>query len=288
MKTSTKNVIIGGIFTITAAIIGTISFSFGKEKQDNKIETTINQSGVITINQSENSIDTVERLLDEYINLQADYNDVNIKYTELKNDYDNISSYYANANSLIASLEESNQNLQNQVSELESINKELSKNNNIKSNDIIEIPESVESSEEVINLTTLIDVGLSNYLDPLSETYSVDSYGNSYKTGYNVVYSWHRDGLSIAKYRLNGEYSQCMGSMAYCMDSYKEGYIILNFYDENDNLLYKTDKADYNTKCFDFSFPVKDVQILNITYEGKEHMNFTSPRIIIPYLQLTK
>lgn len=287
MKTSTKNIIIGGIFTISAAIIGTVSFSIGKEKQDNKIETTINQSGIITMNQSENSIDTIERLLDEYISLQTDFNDMNIKYIELKNDYDNISSYYANANSLIVSLEETNQNLQKRISELENQNKELS----IYYNDVSENSNlgTSESSADIINLISLIDVGLFNDLEPLSETYSVDSYGNPYKTGYNVVYSWHFDGTSIAKYRLNGEYYQCIGSMAYCMNAYKEGYIILNFYDENDNLLYKTDKADYNTECFNFNFSVENVKILNITYEGRDgSIGYPSPRIIIPYLQLTK
>lgn len=272
MKTSTKNVIISGIFTISAAIIGTISYSIGKEKQDNKIETTINQSGVITINQSENSIDTIERLLDEYISLQKAFNDINVKYVKLKNDYDNILSYNENANSLNVSLEEINQN------------QELIQNNNA-----TEIFDATESSEEIVNLTTLIDVGLNNHLEPLSETYSMDSYGNSYKTGYNVVYSREFDQISIAKYRLNGEYNQCMGSMAYCMNAYKEGYIILNFYDENDNLLYKTDKADYNTEYFDFNFSVENVKILKITYEGKDgNIRYSLPRIIIPYLQLTK
>ncbi len=113
MKTSTKNAIISGIFTVSAAIIGIISFSIGKENQDNKIETTINQSGVITINQSENSIDTIERLLDEYISLQTDFNDMNIKYTELKNDFDTIKTENDNLFNQLTVLKEENVSLNN-------------------------------------------------------------------------------------------------------------------------------------------------------------------------------
>lgn len=284
MKTSTKNIIIGGIFTISAAIIGTVSFSIGKEKQDNKIETTINQSGIITMNQSENSIDTIERLLDEYISLQTDFNDMSIKYSELKNDYDNISSYYANANSLIVSLEETNQNLQNQISELEIKNNELSNGNYTKENDV---SETSEPFIEVIELTSLIDVGTYNDIEVLSEAHSVDSYGNSYKTGYMINYIWQYEGSYIAKYRLNGEYNKFMGSIAYCMDAYKDGYFILNFYDENDTLLYRTDKSDYNTEYFEFEFPIEGVEIIKISYEGN-NLSLSSPRVIIPYLRVAK
>lgn len=111
MKTSTKNVIIGGIFTISAAIIGTISFSIGKEKQDSKIETTINQSGVITINQNENSSDVIKRLLDEYVQLQNDFNDISIKYNDLKNNYNLIQEQNNDLDEKVKMLESENNSL---------------------------------------------------------------------------------------------------------------------------------------------------------------------------------
>lgn len=53
MKTSTKNTIIAGGFTIAASIIGLVSFCAGENEQSSKVNTTIGQSGIITINQME-------------------------------------------------------------------------------------------------------------------------------------------------------------------------------------------------------------------------------------------
>lgn len=88
MKTSTKNATIAGICTVVASAIGIVSYSIGGNIEKSKMETTINQSGIITINQNENSMDTIERILNEYVNVQNDYNSMSIEYTNLKNDYD--------------------------------------------------------------------------------------------------------------------------------------------------------------------------------------------------------
>lgn len=88
MKTSTKNAIITGICTVAASVISIVSYSIGGNIQKSKMETTINQSGVITINQNENSMDTIERIINECVNFQNDYHSMSIDYTNLKNDYD--------------------------------------------------------------------------------------------------------------------------------------------------------------------------------------------------------
>lgn len=90
MKTSTKNTIIGGIFTICAAIVGTTSFSLGKNSQNEKMETKINQSGIILSDKDENAFETMERMFNEYINLQEEYNKLFADLSELKNNYDTI------------------------------------------------------------------------------------------------------------------------------------------------------------------------------------------------------
>ena len=83
METSTKNALITGAFSIITALIGTISFSFGKEVQNNRVEKIINQRGIITVNENEETADSLNRLLDEYIALKNDFNIVSNEYFDL-------------------------------------------------------------------------------------------------------------------------------------------------------------------------------------------------------------
>jgi len=83
METSTKNALITGAFSIITALIGTISFSFGKEVQNNRVEKIINQRGIITVNENEETADSLNRLLDEYIALKNDFNIVSNEYNDL-------------------------------------------------------------------------------------------------------------------------------------------------------------------------------------------------------------
>lgn len=121
MKTSTKNALITGIFSIIAAGIGTLSFSIGKTTQNEKIETTINQSGVITISQNESSSEVIERLLNEYVQLQSDYNSVSVKYADLENDYNTIENEKNTLAERVKVLESENNSLSNTLTVQKSI-----------------------------------------------------------------------------------------------------------------------------------------------------------------------
>lgn len=122
MENSTKNVLITGGFTLIAAAIGTISYSVGKNVQDYRMETTINQSGVITINNNENSIEAIEQILNKYVEINQTYND------QLQ-DNDNLKNKILENSSL--SLTDSNNSLNNIIEQLldEYEKKELEINN---------------------------------------------------------------------------------------------------------------------------------------------------------------
>lgn len=63
MKTSTKNALITGLFSVISAIVG---LGAGMNIQNSKIESAIVQSGMITVNQNGTSTEIVLQLLNDY------------------------------------------------------------------------------------------------------------------------------------------------------------------------------------------------------------------------------
>ena len=87
MKTSTKNVIITGIFTLIAGLGGCFA---ERSIQNNKIENTVVQSGIITINENESALETVDRLLNEYFKIQTEVSDLRVTNENLNNKIKNL------------------------------------------------------------------------------------------------------------------------------------------------------------------------------------------------------
>lgn len=96
MSKKIKTTLISAGAMIIAAIIGTVSFNFGKNKEQENIQNQINDS-VSIINGENITINNVTDLVDEYLKLQADFYELQQQVENLKsqiNDSSEISYNY--------------------------------------------------------------------------------------------------------------------------------------------------------------------------------------------------
>ena len=91
MKTSTKNTIIKGCFSIAVVIIGGF---VGSSVQTIKTDNHIEQQNLLSIN--EVSINSVDDLLNGYIQIQSSNKNLEVEYTNLEDKYNQLLSKYKN------------------------------------------------------------------------------------------------------------------------------------------------------------------------------------------------
>lgn len=276
MKTSTKNVLITGIFSIIAAGIGTLSFSMGKTTQNDKIETTINQSGVITINQNEDSSEVIERLLNEYVQLQNDYNSISVKYTDLENDYNIIENEKNTLVERIKVLESENNSLSNTLTVQKSIEENAE-------------PETEPTKYLFDEAPYMVDyVKLYMRNNDRNTIYSKD--GFYYDTGFrmssnNIEYQKgmaitpNSSGQSSLYYNLEKKFLLLSGSIAFedkFSDRIDKNY---NIYIYADNNLIETISISKGELPKDFNIDITNCSILRIMLERPEGDKSDNPNI---------
>ena len=276
MKTSTKNVFITGIFSVIVAVIGTISFSIGKTTQNKKIETTINQSGVITINKNENSPEVIKRLLDEYIHLQNDYNDISIKYANLENNYNLIQMENDELNTKIKKLELENNSLNNTLTVQKAIEEET----------LPEIEPTKYLFDEDPYMVEYVKLYMRN--NDRNTIYSKD--GFYYNTGFrmssnNIEY---QKGMAITPnssrqaslyYNLEKKYLLLSGTIAFedkLSDRVDKNYKIYFYIDDN---LIESVTITKGTLPEEFRIDVSNCSILRIMLERPEGDKSDNPNI---------
>lgn len=214
MKTSTKNTIIAGGFTIAASIIGLVSFFAGENKQSSKVKATIGQSGIITINQNGDSTDTIEQLLNKYIELQNNYNAMSIKYANLEND----------SNVLISENKELLKRVERLEVENESLNKKLGNQQVVQNDGLLSIAQDKYLFDEEPYLFE--DTYLAMRNNNRDAIYKSPSGGYSYDTGFRMTSNGenYEKGMSITPkssgqaafyYNLKGEYINLSGLIAF-------------------------------------------------------------------------
>lgn len=249
MKTSTKNTIITGIFTVIASIIGIISFSIGGNVQNNKIESTIKQSGVIDVDQEESLAEIINKLTDEYIEINNQVNLLNQKNSELIIENNNLKS----DNELLLS------NINSTQSELDDILKE---NEKLK----LQISESKKSSntygeteslsEETVNQNTLNNI----YKIDSSNYELIKGFSDSYGDIYSLAYKFDSSKNAYAMFNLDKKYSTLTGYVTASQDTGSGASMTIEIYGD-DNILLK--KIDNITKASE-PIPLGDIDVKDI------------------------
>lgn len=132
-----------------------------------------------------------------------------------------------------------------------------------------------------IDITRLLCVSDGPYLFDIEGSLK-DNYNNEYLSGY-YLYAGDSDSVT-ARFRLEGRYTKIIGKVAYefPQEDWKWGTIC--FYDDNDNLLFETNKMDIDSAPQEFSFSVEGVQNLTIKTNGSSW----ACDLIVPYLQVQK
>ena len=276
MKTSTKNVIITGIFTVIAAVIGRVSFSIGKTTQNKKIETTINQSGVITINQNENLAETIDCLLDKYLQLQSDYNSISVKFKDLETDYSAIQKENNNLNGKVKILE----------SENTSLNNKLAVQKSLEDNTIPEISSNIYLFDSDPFMVENVKIYMRN-----NDKNTIHSYSNYF---YNTDYIMTSNGIkyykgmaitvdslkqSIVYYNLEKKYLLLSGLVAFedeHVERADKNYEISFYADNNFIDTFIINKGELPTE---FSIDITNCSILKIMLESPSGDSSDNPDI---------
>ncbi len=245
MKTSTKNTIIGGVFTVIAAIIGTISFSKGKEVQGNIIEAAISKSGIITINQDESSSEIIDRLLDEYVKLQNDYNNIFVEYTDLKNEYDSLNQTNEMLN---VDKNELKEELNHKTEEIEKLMSQISES------DSSDLKEDINNNPIFIKNIVKDD----SYYYKEQERF-VDNFGNTYP----LVYRFDASNNAFAKFSLNQKYSILTGNITLSKNTGNNALMIVEIYGDNYELLKRVENISKSSMSAPISLGNIDVSEVN-------------------------
>lgn len=276
MKTSTKNTIIAGVFSIIGACAGS-------NFQVIKIENNIEQRGFSTNN--ENLINNVDDLLDEYTKIQTDYNSLKVDYLTIESKYEMLLS--------------ENNDLLNKIDTLQDINEEISKK--------IIVQESIENSEvpSVEPDLYLFDqdpfmvdhVNLYMRNNNRDTIYQKGTF--AYDTGFRMVSNGQKyeKGMSITPmsnyqssiyYNLNREYSNLFGMIAF-EDKYSDRI------DKNyDIFFYCDDKyidavtINKGSSPQEFSINVANCNILKIVLERPNGDKSDNPNINLIEFRLFK
>jgi len=278
MKTSTKNTIIAGGFTIVASIIGLVSFWAGENNQSYKVKTTIGQSGIITINQNGDSTDTIEQLLDKYIELQSDYNTMSVEYANLEN----------NSNALIRENKELLQKVEYLENANESLNKKLGIQQTVENDELLNVAQDKYLFDEEPYLKEGIYLTMRN--NNRDTIYQLPSGGYSYSTGFRMTSNGenYEKGMSITPqsygqaafyYNLKEEYVNLSGLAAF-EDKFSEradkSYNIIFYCDDVYNDTITITKGSLPTE---FSIDVTGCRNLKVVLERPTDDTSYNPNI---------
>lgn len=132
-----------------------------------------------------------------------------------------------------------------------------------------------------IDITKLLCVSEGPYLFDIEGSLK-DNYNNEYSSGYYLYAG--ESGSIIARYRLGGKYTKLSGKVAYEYPQNTGRWGTIRFYDDNDNLLFETNRMDIDSQPQEFSFSVEGVQNLTIRTNGSGW----ACNLIVPYLQVQK
>lgn len=132
-----------------------------------------------------------------------------------------------------------------------------------------------------IPITKLLCVSDGPYLFDIEGSLK-DNYNNEYSSGYYLYAG--ESGSIIARYRLGGKYTKLSGKVAYEYPQNTGRWGTIRFYDDNDNLLFETNRMDIDSQPQEFSFSVEGVQNLTIRTNGSGW----ACNLIVPYLQVQK
>lgn len=132
-----------------------------------------------------------------------------------------------------------------------------------------------------IDITKLLCVSDGPYLFDIEGSLK-DNYNNEYSSGYYLYAG--ESGSIVARYRLDGKYTKLSGKVAYEYPQNTGRWGTIRFYDDNDNLLFETNRMDIDSQPQEFSFSVEGVQNLTIRTNGSGW----ACNLIVPYLQVQK
>lgn len=270
MKTSTKNVIITGCFSILGIIVGAIIAI--------KYQTNKSDSIIVTIKTEK------DELLSENTDLQKMYNTLSNEYSELEEL--NISLVDEN-NSLKQKIEVLNNQLSHQNDELEQL-KNSSTISPENTSEISSINNDVKKTVSIFNLDTFRGEG--RWEPCNSESFYTDTYGNEYISAhYAHHFSVEKDNLSfVPTYLLDNKYSICEGQIAWSkFDKNLSGSIWIDFY-SGDSLVYSTEPITATDKSITFSFSVEGLETLTIVRNSTRSSSQDYACIIYPYLNLVE
>jgi len=311
MKTSTKNVIITGCFSIVSALIGA---GVMNEIIDGKTNSEISKVNVgdtyqALLSQNEILAEENQDLKDEmkkYSSLTAEKDSLKEENKRLKDDLAEASSLSGEYSSLV----EENENLKNEMlkySALEAKCDSLVEENEklkesisfLQSNAMEEEYISTQgsdldndiSSEEGPHSVSIFDMdtfkGIAGWYDASHATLTskdfIDTYGNEYlgaRIGSHGITK--KDSKTTRVYLLDGKYSTCEGEFAWsksCKD--RSGSIWIEFY-SGDELIYKTEEITADDRALKFSFSVEGIEKLTIVRTA----NVNSVKAIYAYLNL--
>lgn len=262
MKTSTKNTIITGIFTIISALIGIISFSIGSNVQNNKIESTIKQSGVIDVDQEKPLVEIINKFTNEYTDINNQLNLLNQKYGELVIENNNLKS---DNESLTSNINSMQNELDNALKENEKLKLQISELQ--KSSSIHEETESL--GEDIIYTNTLNNI----YKIDSSNYELIKGFSDSYGDTYSLAYKFDASKNAYAMFNLDKQYSILTGYVTASQETGSGASMTIEIYGD-DNILLK--KIDNITKASEAillgDIKVKDVKKLTInTYNSGEY-----------------
>lgn len=265
MKTSMKNVIITGIFSI---VVGIISFISGENKVNQQIENKIEQSG-ITINNisNENNVNTLLNdykeltnqlfeLKEENISLSNEKEDVKKQYSELLNNYNILSKDYQNSIDSISKLQDEMNTLklnnQNQYPLQLNDSYTATKEN----------PSDFLYDLDYMALHTPQD----NFYRKVSNLY--DSTGNNHDNvilcrAYTTTDDMEDNSL-YAEYYLNKKYTSLKGKIVIPEDTKNSDDVYVVYFYGDSNYITETDKITIGSLPYEFNVPVEDIVKLKI------------------------
>lgn len=205
MKTSTKNALVKGVFSIAIGIIGLFAgYNINSNIENNKIVTMLSQSGVITINNNSSNAEIVSKLIDTILADKEELKSLSVKIADIDNLNKDLDK---EINDKIDKIEE----LENKNTLLENENVLLSEKNEQLKNTIIEYQKNQDNNDNIsLDKNDNEFVSLLSVYEPYYKTphvYIIDSYvkmcGNTYSNGLNMAC----DGY-YALFNLEGKYNK--------------------------------------------------------------------------------
>lgn len=253
MKTSTKNTIIAGVFTIIASAIGTVSYNIGRNEQNSEIQNTIQQSGFMNVDRNDSSIDIVNKLLNEYISMNNKIIELNKEKNDLIINNNDIKS---ENEMLILKKNDLQEKLDNILQENSTI-----KNSNDETNSI--------TNEEKIKFKAILNdiYVIDSYYYKTMKGFS-DSYGNSY----SMAYQFDASNNAYAKYNIDNKYHFLTGYVTASSNTGRKVNMTIEIYGD-DVLLKKIENINKETEAIHLDdIDISDTKKLTInTYNTGEY-----------------